>query len=107
MRVKNCRATVGSQFLPRGIKMSRRALWEMANLGNTIFGSQKWTFGVPLLEPFIDTEYDRANVPPYNGNDPPPAPGSLKLSGTGDSQRGSRESIRANHSQLQPHFYSV
>ena len=29
---------------------------------------------------FIDTEYDRANVPPYNGNDPPPAPGSLKRS---------------------------
>ena len=27
---------------------------------------------------FIDTEYDRAKVPPYNGNDPPPAPGSLK-----------------------------
>ena len=26
----------------------------------------------------IDTEYDRAKVPPYNGNDPPPAPGSLK-----------------------------
>ena len=24
------------------------------------------------------TEYDRAKVPPYNGNDPPPAPGSLK-----------------------------
>ena len=28
----------------------------------------------------FDTEYDRANVPPYNGNDPPPAPGSLKRS---------------------------
>ena len=26
----------------------------------------------------FDTEYDRAKVPPYNGNDPPPAPGSLK-----------------------------
>ena len=26
----------------------------------------------------IDTEYNRAKVPPYNGNDPPPAPGSLK-----------------------------
>ena len=24
------------------------------------------------------TEYDRAKVPPYNGNDPPPAPGNLK-----------------------------
>ena len=29
---------------------------------------------------YFDTEYDRANVPPYNGNDPPPAPGSLKRS---------------------------
>ena len=28
LRVKNCRGTVGSQFLPRGIKMARRALWE-------------------------------------------------------------------------------
>ena len=28
MRVNFCRETVGSQFLPRGIKMSRRALWE-------------------------------------------------------------------------------
>ena len=27
----------------------------------------------------IDTEYDRAKVPPYNGNDPPPALGSLKV----------------------------
>ena len=27
---------------------------------------------------FVDTEYDRVKVPPYNGDDPPPAPGSLK-----------------------------
>ena len=27
------------------------------------------------------------------------------LSGTGDSQRDSRESIRANDSQLKPYFY--
>ena len=27
-RVKNCRETAGSQFLPRDIKVSRRALWE-------------------------------------------------------------------------------
>ena len=26
----------------------------------------------------LDTEYDRAKVPPYSGNDPPPAPRSLK-----------------------------
>ena len=31
LRVKNCRETVGSQFLPRGIKMSRRALWVPAD----------------------------------------------------------------------------
>ena len=33
-----------------------------------------------LLSADFDTEYDRAKVPPYNGNDPPPAPGSLKRS---------------------------
>ena len=33
-----------------------------------------------LVHVRFDTEYDRANVPPYNGNDPPPAPGSLKRS---------------------------
>ena len=32
------------------------------------------------MRALFDTEYDRANVPPYNGNDPPPAPGSLKRS---------------------------
>ena len=33
-----------------------------------------------ICEPKInfDTEYDRAKVPPYNENDPPPAPGGLK-----------------------------
>ena len=30
------------------------------------------------FETHLDTEYDRAKVPPYNGNDPPPAPGNLK-----------------------------
>ena len=30
-----------------------------------------------------------------------------RLSGTGDSQCDSRESIRANHSQLKPYFYSA
>ena len=32
---------------------------------------------------------------------------SKELSGTGDSQRDSRESIRANHSQSKPYFYSA
>ena len=31
-----------------------------------------------FVRDFFDTSYDRAKVPPYNGNDPPPAPGSLK-----------------------------
>ena len=31
-------------------------------------------------------------------------PNRVELSGTGDSQRDSRESIRANHSQLTPLF---
>ena len=31
----------------------------------------------------------------------------MALSGTGDSQRDSRESIRAHHSQLNPYFYSA
>ena len=35
LRVKNCRETVGSQFLPRGIKMSRRALWVFLRLRNS------------------------------------------------------------------------
>ena len=32
---------------------------------------------VPFTPRLLDTEYDRAKVPPYNGDDPPPAPGSL------------------------------
>ena len=51
LRVKNCRETVGSQFLPRGIKMSRRALWEGKKkepkpklFGPDIFG---WGGGLP------------------------------------------------------------
>ena len=38
---------------------------------NSVFGCFSW-------EEELDTEYDRAKVPPNNGNDPPPAPGSLK-----------------------------
>ena len=34
-------------------------------------------FHYPLSK--LDTEYDQAKVPPYNGDDPPPAPGSLKV----------------------------
>ena len=33
-----------------------------------------------LLLSIFDTEYDRAKAAPHNGNDPPPAPGSLKRS---------------------------
>ena len=34
--------------------------------------------GETFPETSIDTEYDRDKVPPCNGNDPPPAPASLK-----------------------------
>ena len=57
------------------------------SLKRSLKGCRMVLYGVsrgPLLKPFktlqIDTEYDRANVPPYNGNDPPLVPGSLKRS---------------------------
>ena len=37
-----------------------------------------WQDTPPPKKRRIDTEYDRAKVPPYNGNDPPPSPASLK-----------------------------
>ena len=47
-----------------------------------------WTESLPLKHYFyrhfgvsdfeLDTEYDWAKVPPYNGNDPPPAPCRLQ-----------------------------
>ena len=50
------------------------------------FSGTPWGHGRPRLrvkevhakDSIFDTEYDRAKVPPYNGNDPRPAPGSLK-----------------------------
>ena len=41
MRVKNCLETVGRQFLPRDIKMSRRALWVL----NKEYLAEPWTVG--------------------------------------------------------------
>ena len=41
MRVKNWRKTVGSQFLPRGIKMSRKALREDNPEKNACSGSRR------------------------------------------------------------------
>ena len=46
-----------------------------------VFGAPRFSvqrFPNPLKQAFFDTEYDRAKGPPYNGHDPPPAPGSLK-----------------------------
>ena len=60
MRVKNCRETVGSQFLPRGIKMPRRALWAGAKESCTGakrgFGGAKDSWGPKhLLHPLLTT----------------------------------------------------
>ena len=41
-------------------------------------GSRNWSSSLSHDNSIFDTEYDRAKVPPYNGNDPPPAPSSLK-----------------------------
>ena len=54
---------------------------------NFFLGAQKGVFWVGAQKVYVEkvyvlfrspTEYDRAKVPPYNGNDPPPAPRSLK-----------------------------
>ena len=49
-------------------------------LREKIRASKKYFVPAEFTESLLsfDTEYDRAKVPPYNGNDPPPAPGSLK-----------------------------
>ena len=40
LRVKNCRETVESQFLPRGTEISRRTIWERnRNRQNRVFGN--------------------------------------------------------------------
>ena len=41
-------------------------------------GKSYYFYRISCTNPLFDTEYHQAKVPPYNGNDPPPAPGSLK-----------------------------
>ena len=51
------------------------------NSVRAFFVTFSWLFRGPRFGQILRvlaTEYDRANVPPYNGNDAPPAPGSLK-----------------------------
>ena len=59
----------------------------------------------------FDTEYDRANVPPYNGNDPPPAPGSLKRSLfptlLNEVQNKGTQGVRARYGAELPPFISI
>ena len=61
--------------LPSGLLRPRRGV---------VTENPEWSFSGKHVQGalgcLLDTEYDRANVPPYNGNDPPPAPGSLKRS---------------------------
>ena len=40
LRVENCRETVGSQLLPRDIKVSRRALWKENEAHKLLLGTQ-------------------------------------------------------------------
>ena len=59
----------------------------------------------------IDAEYDRAKVPPYNGNDPPPAPGSLKAllfpPRLNKVQNKGTEGVRARYGAELPPFVSI
>ena len=61
MRVKNCRKTVGNQFLPRGIEISRKALWAQGHPSRTL---PLWprpppniSPQTPLFRPDLDLKY--------------------------------------------------
>ena len=59
----------------------------------------------------IHTEYDRAKVPPYNGNDPPPAPGSLKAllfpPLSNEEQNKGTQGVQAKYVAELPPFISI
>ena len=59
----------------------------------------------------VDTEHDRAKVPPYNGNDPPPAPGSLKAllfpPLLNNVQNKGTQGVRARYGVELPPFISI
>ena len=59
----------------------------------------------------LDTEYDRAKVPPYTGNDPPPAPGSLKAllfpPLANEVENEGTQGVRARYGAELPPFISI
>ena len=61
----------------------------------------------------FDTEYDRAKVPPCNGNDPPPAPGSQKapvlppLLNEDEVQNKGTQGLRARYGAELPPIISI
>ena len=74
-----CTMNSSQKSLCNNVQRNSKTLLEISNIriGLTIPWSTKCE---NKTLPKFSTEYDRANVPPYNGNDPPPAPGSLKRS---------------------------
>ena len=61
-RVKNCRETVGSQFLPRDIQMSRTALWD------TVFGKRAWRYDQGVTNVHLsNVHFVRAHLKGGNG----------------------------------------
>ena len=62
----------------QGLLLKNIGMPKKANSSKFILGNPKLAFWDDFPWRMIDTEYDRAKVPPYNGSDPPPAPGRLK-----------------------------
>ena len=75
----------------RSVLFSKRflppSIWEKSGFSrksqNGLKVGEKWVFDLLFThfctqKPTFGPTYDRAKVPLYNGNDPPPAPGSLK-----------------------------
>ena len=67
-----------------------------------------------LYDVLFDTEYDRAKVPLHNGNDPPPAPRSLKRSLFPSSnpvkrstKQGGTQGVRARYGAELPPIISI
>ena len=59
----------------------------------------------------VETEYHRAKVPPYNGNDPPPAPDSLKAllfpTLLNEVQNKGAQGLQARYGAELPPFISI
>ena len=69
------------------------------------------TYPLRISWRILDTEYDRANVLPYNGNDPPPTPGSLKRSLfptlLNEAQNKGTQGVRARYGAELPPIISI